>query len=625
MPIAPSGSGSVQGSVNPDSHRDVQEKQPVEGKHGHRKVEESMVEKKIPSRPRTSPRRRLSEFKSIKPVIPELKQVSPQKTETKANLPPESKASVSASPEALRGDDRYQSREAILRVAKKSKAWQQLEKQITKKGELVSKKRLAKLLLKMPKMDFTNKRTVNLMALFAIEKFDSGKFTETQMRDFMGTVVTAYVKAKADEQVNQALLMLPPAPKKGSKAQGLSRTVILAEIAAMTAEKSKGADAHEAAFRALKTDLQIDLYDRESPFLAELTKGFSSRVTEINEKVAQGMQREMGRLLAEETGGRKRKLSSKQKQKMVDDVDLTVKQFVESQMREKKQKIDNKAASGEELAPITDVVLQKAAIRRAGMMAVLTHTADPDLKTVFDQHKVPESRLPEKVMNTWLKDNEVSKKLADTHTAHEEQDSLNTPVKELDAWVDELVKLVPKGMEPEVVDDVFKEELRRELDASAQELDIKDGLIGKPQEFSPFSRNDPLRKGMRRANPNPFEPVQKTVTESLEAGIQKELEKRAARRAEAELQKSQVQPEVKRETQPANVAEKKVPPAVAPKPLRTKQAQTQALTQVKHKELEGDGMVPTLVRQFEQIIGKEKQRAEGIPHADPSVVSRSKG
>ena len=217
MPSLPSGPSSVQGPVNPDSRQDVQEKQNVEGKHGHRKVEETSVEKKVLVKPRTSPRKRLSEFKSIKPVTPESKLVASPKTETKTELSSTPQTEVTSSPETLRGDDRYQSRETIIRVAKKSKAWQQLEKQITKKGELVSKKRLVKLLQNVPKMDFSNKRTVNLMALFAIEKFDSGKFTESQMKDFMGAVVSAYVQAKADEQVNQALLMLPPVPKKAVK------------------------------------------------------------------------------------------------------------------------------------------------------------------------------------------------------------------------------------------------------------------------------------------------------------------------------------------------------------------------------------------------------------------------
>ena len=622
MPSLPSGPGSVQGPVNPDSRQDVQEKQDIEGKHGHRKVKEATVEKKVLVKPRTSPRKRLSEYKSIKPVTPEPKQTTAQKTETKSELPSPPQAPNTSSPETLRGEDRYQSRETIIRVAKKSKAWQQLEKQITKKGQLVSKKRLAKLLLNMPKMDFSNKRTVNLMALFAIEKFDSGKFTESQMKDFMGAVVGAYVQAKADEQVNQALLMLPPAPKKGSKAQGLSRTAILAEIAAMTSEKSKGDDAHEAAFRALKTDLQIDLYDRSSSFLAELTEGFSGRVTEINEKIAEGMQREMGRLLVEETGGKKRKMSPEQKQKMVNDVDVMVKQFVESQMREKKQKIDSKKASGDDLAPITDVVLQKAATRRAGMITVLAQTAGADLQAVFEQHAVPDSRQPEKVVDTWLKDNEAAKKLAEAQEAAAAQAKKDVPVHVLDEWVDEVVRLVPEAQEHRV-DDEFKETLRQKIKPIAQALDVVEGLLPHPLEASPFSRNDPLRKGIRRSKPTPFKPVQKTVTESLETAINKELAKRAARRAEAELQKSRPRPEPKEFDEPPVASRKNVPPDVAPKPVREKQ--TEVVQSQKPRELEGDGLVPTLVRKFEQIITHEKQRTEGVERPVPPLVPRSRG
>ena len=82
MPSFPSGPGSVQGPVNPDSRRDVEEKQQVEGQHGHRKVEEATVERKILAKPRTSPRKRLSEFGSIKPVTLNQRQVAPQKTES---------------------------------------------------------------------------------------------------------------------------------------------------------------------------------------------------------------------------------------------------------------------------------------------------------------------------------------------------------------------------------------------------------------------------------------------------------------------------------------------------------------------------------------------------------------
>ena len=623
LPNIPSDPGGVQGPVNPSSRQDVQEKQDVTGKHGIRKVEETAVEKKILVNPRTSPRKRLSEFNSIKPVTPEPKQVASQKTDTQAESIPAPKPPITTSPEegveTLRGDDRYQSRESIIRVAKKSKAWKQLESQITKKGKLVSKKRLAKLLLNMPKMDFSNKRTVNLMALFAIEKFDSGKFTEAQVRDFMETVVNSYVQAKADEQVSQALFMLPPAPKKGSKAQGLGRTAILAEIAAMTAEKSKGTDAHEAAFRALKTELQIDLYDRNSTFLAELTKGFSNRVTEINEKIAEGMEREMGRLLIEETGSKKRKMSPKQKQKMVDDVDLMVKQFVESQMREKKQKIDGKTASGEELAPITDVVLQKAATRKAGMIAVLTQTAGPDLQAAFEQHEVPESRQPGKVVDTWLKDNEAAKRRAEAQEVAAAQAKKDTPGYDLDKWVDEIVRLVPEEHKHRVNDE-FKEVLRDKIEPIAQGLDILEGLVSAPLEKSPFSRNDPLRKGIRRREPDPFKPVQKTVTESLETAINKELAKRAARRAEAELEQSRPRPEPGELKESTVVSEKKVPSEVTPKPVRGKQ--TESVQPKKHRELEGDGLVPTLVRQFEQIITHEKQRVENIDRPAPTEVHR---
>ena len=492
----------------------------------------------------------------------------------------------------------------------------------------------------MPKMDFGNKRTVNLMALFAIEKFDSGKFTEAQMRDYAGELVSCYAQAKADEQVNQALLMLPPPPKKGSKAQGLGRTAILAEIAAMTAEKSRGADAHEAGFRALKTDLQTDLYDRDSPFLAEVTREFGGRVTEINDKVAEGMQREMGRLLVEETGSKKRKMSPAQKEKMTNDVDLMVKQFVESQMREKRQKIDSKTASGEDLAPITDVVLQKAATRRAGMIAVLVQTAGPDLQTAFDQHKVPESRQPGKVMDTWLKDNEAAKKFAEAQEIAAAQAKKDTPVYELDEWVDEMVRLVPDEQKHKVDDD-FKEALRKRIEPVAIALDILEGQIPAPWDESPFSRNDPLRRGIRRSGPNPFKPVQKTVTESLEIAINKALAKRAARRAETELQKSRVRPEPQEDIESsvvpeksvvtekpvasgkASVPEKRVPPEVAPKPVREKTTETPE--QRRHRELEGDGLVPTLVRQFEQIIKHEKARADGVDRPVPPEVHSPKG
>ena len=643
MSSVPSGPGSVQGPVNPDSRQDVQEKQDVEGKHGHRKVEETAVEKKILVKPRTSPGKRLSDFKSIKPVTPEQKQVPTQKTGTKTESPPAPqpspapKSPLTSPPEegveTLRGDDRYQSREDILRVAKKSRAWQQLEKQITKKGGLTSKKRFGKLLATMPKMDFSNKRTVNLMALFAIEKFDCGKFTEAQMRDYMGTLVSCYVQAKADEQVNQALLMLPFPPKKGSKAQGLGRTAILAEIAAMTAEKSKGADAHEAGFRALKTDLQTDLYDRDSTFLAELTSEFGGRVTEINEKIAEGMQREIGRLLVEETGSKKRRMSPKKMQKMVNDVDLMVKQFVESQVREKKQKIDSKTASGEDLSPITDVVLQKAATRRAGMIAVLVKTAGSDLQTAFDQHKVPESRQPGKVMDTWLKDNEAAKKQAEAQVVVATQAKQDTPVYALDEWVDEIVRLVPDEQKHKV-DDEFKETLRIRIEPVAVALDLMEGVIPDPREDSPFSRNDPLRRGIRRKESKPVKPALKTVTESLETAINKELARRAARRAEAELQKSRarlepreeiespVVPEKKVISEKPAVSGKKVPPEIAPKPVREKTTETPEVKE--HRELEGDGLVPTLVRQFEKIIKYEKARVEGVGRPVPPEVRSSR-
>ena len=390
----------------------------------------------------------------------------------------------------------------------------------------------------------------------------------------------------------------------------------------MSSEKSKGADAHEAAFRALKTDLQIDLYDRDSPFLTELTRSFSGRVTEINEKIAEGMQREMGRLQREDVSGKRGKKSSEQKQKMVDDVDLMVRQFVESQMREKKQKIDSKMASGDELAPITDVVLQKAETRRAGMIAVLTQSVGTDLQTEFERHEVPESRQPKKVVDTWLKDNGAAKKFAEAQEAAAVQAKEDAPVHALDEWVDEVVRLVPEAQEHRVNDE-FKETLRQKMEPIARALDIVEGVLPSPLNESPFSRNDPLRKAMRRREPKSLKPVQKTVTESLETAINKELAKRAARRTEADLQKSRPRPEPKEFDEPPVASRKKVPPKVAPKPVREKL--TEVVQSQKQRELEGDGLVPTLVRKFEQIITHEKQRAEGVDQPVPPLVPRSRG
>lgn len=612
MSITPSGPGNIQKSFGTDSSQNVQKNQQVEGRHRHRKVKEVRTEKKIPTRPQVPSKKHLFEFKSIKPVTPEQKQILPQRTEAKPGQPPLAPSQDGL--ETLRGNDRYQSREGIIRAAKKSKGWQKLDKQITKTGGLVSKKQFGKLLQKMPGMDFSDKKTVNLMALFAIEKFDSGKFTEDQMREYMGTVANCYVQAKADEQVNQALKVLPPAARNS----GVGRTAILAEIAATTAEKSKGEDAFKAAFSGLKTDLQTDLYDRDSSFLKELVSKLDGCVTKINEKVAEGMQREMKHLLAEETGSNEGKMSSKQVEKIVDDVDLMVMQFVESQMRGEKQTIDNKAASGEDLSPITDVVLQKATIRRDGVVAELVKAAGPNLKSAFQQHSIPEHRQPEKVMDSWLKNNETLNKSplskAETKGSVEAGAKPDTPQKALDAWVDQIVELVPHEQK-HIVDDQFKEELRERLEVSAEKMDIADNLLPNPSQASPFSRNDLLRRGMRRAKPNTSEPAAKTVTESLESGIKKELAKRAARKASAEPKQLKASPQLREENaisvtpEKPQDSKKPTPPATAPKPSKEYRAKLLAARK-KPPEQTVDGMVSKLIRHFENIIEAEKAKAD---------------
>ena len=605
MPSFPVGPGSVQGPLSPGGTDETQESQKESGQHGHRKVSEATPEKRILVRPKTSPQKKLSEFGSVKAVTPESSQVK----QTKPLTPTQERESQPQGLDVRQGDDRYQSRADIIRNAKRNKTWQQLEKQIEKKGGATSKKGFKKLVASMPGMDFSNKRVVSLLALFAIDKFDSGKFTEAQMGEYMGAFMEGYTQAKADEQVQQALLMLPPPPKRGVKTVGhsLNRVAVLAEIAAMTSEKSKSEDATAAAFKNMKTDLQADLYDRNNEFLTELTASLEPQVVEINRKVALGMEREMKRLMVEEGGSKKRKLSPPQQQTMVNDVDLMVRQFVESQLREKKQKIDQYSAEGRPIDAITDSIMQKASARRAGMIEVLVRNAGPGLKDAFEQHSVPESFQPEHVLDRWLIGNGTKtaepEQTITAETTRVEKNS-DEPVHELEVWAQQLLQLVPGQYHSEV--DI--EQLRKALLDKAIQLDVADGLLQSEFTPSPFSRQDPLRRAVRRKPTNAFAPVKpKTVTETLEVAIKTELAKRAARRVEEELEISGSRPDPKPVgSEKTSTSQQKT----SDSDVEPSQTETSGTRRFRARKLDGDGLVPKLVRQFERIVEHERQQME---------------
>lgn len=604
MPSNPVGPDGVQPPVNPGQNDNIQQKQDESGQHGHRKVSTSEPEKNVLVRPGPSPqaRKKIADFSSIKPVTPEspqLKQPEPQspKPVEKESQPPQSQGL-----DVRQGDSRYESRADIIRSAKRNKAWQTLEKQIEKKDGTTSKKGFKKLLAAMPKMDYSNKQVVSLLALFAIEKFDSGKFTEAQMKEYMDAFMEGYTQAKADEQIQQAMLMLPQPPKKGVKTVGhsLNRAVVLAEIAAMTSDKSKGEDATATAFKNLKTDLQADLYDRGSEFLKKLTSNFEPRVVEINQKVAAGMEREMQRLMAREGGSKKRKLSPQLQQTMIKDVDIMVQQFVESQLREKKQKIDQYTSEGRfaDVEAITDMVLVKARARRAGMIGVLVKNAGPGLGSTCEQHTVPESLQPDRVLDNWMIDNGTKqpdqKHSVKTEAVAQEQNP-DKSVHELEVWATQLLQLVSAQYRTEV--DI--EQLREALLKKAIQLDVAEGLLPSKEELSPFSRNDPLRRAVRRKKSAPFAPVKpETVTETLGQAIKKELAVRAARRAEQELQYSRVRSESPVDRQETSSKPNKVSEEVKD----TTQTETIQSKRSSSRKLDTDGIVPKLVRKFEQII-----------------------
>ncbi len=91
----------------------------------------------------------------------------------------------------------------IDRLSKKSE-WKLMNKTLTKRGGKTSKKGFKKIIESMKNMNFSDKRDIQRMALFAADKYDKKQFNEEQMAEYMDVFMQRFDHAKTQLQLTSA-------------------------------------------------------------------------------------------------------------------------------------------------------------------------------------------------------------------------------------------------------------------------------------------------------------------------------------------------------------------------------------------------------------------------------------
>ena len=307
------------------------------------------------------------------------------------------------------------SRETILAGWRKKDTWKAMDKQLLKKGN-VTKKGFQKLLTQMKKMSFEKKTKQDMMAYYALDKYHSDQFSKEQMKEFMSVFFDRHVEARVTEKLNSLEKQLTPSVRKGEYAYQPNPVVVLAELAVNVAGEKKESTT-EAALKDLNQYMHTELYNQDE-FLQDLIEGARAKVQEIDQHVTSGLERGLKLALrAQMKGVRKNKrLASGAQLKLAEEVDLAVKKNIESQLREKRTRVESPLTKDQSMREDADAMLSRATQLKTGMLAQIKAGAGESYKPeIFEQMTV--SSYFDSTADTWIQKNVV---------AREEKSSLGT-------------------------------------------------------------------------------------------------------------------------------------------------------------------------------------------------------
>ena len=362
-----------------------------------------------------------------------------------------------------------------------SKAWKRLEKASgSSKKNKVNKKGFSQLLDILKQKDISRKNDLNLMVLFAADKYEKGSLSQDQMVRYLDVLVEKYTTAKATEQEKVICCSLVPTGSErtgrgSNKPLRASESVQLAELIVTTDDRwqalyKKGND----IVQSYMMDFPLTGYGWQMDF-----KNISRTV---DRKLRDLLSDRLKDQMVQESGNQRLTMTAEFQRQISEGIHRSLDEFADSLLMSARSRADSK---GQSVRDSGKDIKNKIIIRRNQLVTVLQRQFGE--KVFLEAMQIPVGKMVKRKVNFFVKTYESQSKkvtLPEAMTQPEQipvAESKNdiglellklragegelTKDRQVEKWLESLPPFLPKGKPQQTV--------KTELAMACQPRDVK--------------------------------------------------------------------------------------------------------------------------------------------------------